>query len=89
MNVNFFGWVRDGVRRSVLLGIADAAEQLGSPDDKDDDSRLLLESLRGDARTLAAPRSRGGAKRKRLGRSLSDLQPKDNAAGADDAAKSE
>lgn len=30
-NMNFFGWIRDGVRQSVLLGVSDAVEQLGTP----------------------------------------------------------
>jgi hypothetical protein len=31
MSVNFFSWIRDGVRQSVLLGVSDAIEQLGTP----------------------------------------------------------
>lgn len=30
-NMNFFGWIREGVRQSVLLGVSDAVEQLGTP----------------------------------------------------------
>lgn len=30
-NMNFFGWIRDGVRQSVLLGVSNAVEQLGTP----------------------------------------------------------
>lgn len=31
MSVNFFEWIRGGVRQSVLLGVSDAIEQLGTP----------------------------------------------------------
>ena len=31
MSVNFFSWIREGVRQSVLLGVSDAIEQLGTP----------------------------------------------------------
>ena len=36
MNVNFFEWLRDGVRQSVLLGVSDAIEQIGTPADSDE-----------------------------------------------------
>jgi hypothetical protein len=31
MSANFFEWIRDGVRQSVLLGVSDAIEELGTP----------------------------------------------------------
>ncbi len=34
-NVGVFGWIREGVRRAVLLGFSDAVEQIGTADDKD------------------------------------------------------
>ena len=34
--VNFFSWIRDGVRQSVLLGVSDAVEQLGTPASTDE-----------------------------------------------------
>ena len=34
-NVGVFGWIREGVRRAVLLGFSDAVEQIGAADDKD------------------------------------------------------
>ena len=35
MNFNFFDWIRDGVRRSVLLGVSDAVETMGMPPDEE------------------------------------------------------
>ena len=29
--INFFDWIREGVKQSVLLGVSDAAEQIGVP----------------------------------------------------------
>ena len=31
MNFNFFGWIRDGVRDAVLLGVSDAVDEIGAP----------------------------------------------------------
>ena len=36
VNVNFFEWLRDGVRQSVLLGVSDAIEQIGTPADSEE-----------------------------------------------------
>ncbi len=32
-NLGLFQWIREGVRQSVLLGVTDALESIGSPDD--------------------------------------------------------
>ncbi len=77
---NFFRWVRDGVKQSVLLGVSDAIETIGSPDDPADlhpsMAALLQETS---ASRSGAPKivSRGGNSnnRKRLGRSLKDIEP--------------
>jgi len=76
--VNFFTWIRDGVRQSVLLGVSDAVEQLGSPASNED----IHPSVAGlfapkaaaglaESSTTGLPRNDNG--RKRLGRSLKDL----------------
>jgi len=87
-NMNFFGWIRDGVRQSVLLGVSDAIEQLGTPAateelhpsvagflhvDRNDGA-----SISGGQRLTATPGSSssgssGPKNRKRLGRSLKDI----------------
>ena len=74
--MNFFSWLRDGVRQSVLLGVSDAVEQLGTPN--------CNESLHPDVAGFlnlegsdTKPKLTGGRKttqgRKRLGKSLKDL----------------
>jgi hypothetical protein len=70
MNVNFFEWLRDGVRQSVLLGVSDAIEQIGTPADSDDlhpNVAALLQTESG-----GKPKGRSGG-RKRLGKSLKDM----------------
>lgn len=81
VNVNFFEWMRDGVRQSVLLGVSDAIEQLGTPADSDEIHPGVAAFLQSDKTekseetkrvgATAAPGS--GGNRKRLGRSLKDI----------------
>lgn len=68
--MNFFSWVRDGVRRAVLLGVSDAVGDLGTPPEGEDISRRLLEALRGGPPAIASDRN----PRKKLGRSLEQIQ---------------
>jgi len=76
MEFNFFQWVRDGVKQSVMLGVSDAIGQLGTPDS----GAPLHESLQRaigshpmPAPAVAAlPRSNG---RRRLGKSLKEIGP--------------
>ena len=77
-NVGVFGWIRDGVRRAVLLGFSDAVEQIGA-DEKDALHPKLQSLLReaprravSDARPVEALPSRN--ERKRLGRTLGQTQ---------------
>lgn len=71
MNVNFFEWLRDGVRQSVLLGVSDAIEQIGTPADSDDLHPNVAALLQGDA--PKSKRSKNSTSRKRLGKSLKDM----------------
>ena len=71
VGVNFFTWIREGVRQSVLMGVSDAIEHLGSPADGEQSSRKLLSFLRDDT-TPTPARGRKGQSR-RLGRSLKDI----------------
>ncbi len=66
---NFFSWVRDGIKQAVLLGVSDAVEQIGSPMDGDELNNQLGEALA----ITGGGRGRGGSKRKRLGRTLKDI----------------
>ncbi len=70
MNVNFFEWLRDGVRQSVLLGVSDAIEQIGTPADSDNLHPNVAALLQTEPATKT--KARGGS-RKRLGKSLKDM----------------
>lgn len=79
MNFNFFEWLRDGVRQSVLMGVSDAVEQIGTPDQSTEINPEFA-ALLGDApaTTTASKRkrvARKGTSRKRLGKSLQELNP--------------
>lgn len=104
MSMNFYSWIREGVRRAVLLGVSDAVEQLGAGEDQGELNQHLLAVLReapqrpalvaaaagggtlaiessaaaalleaDDEETAARRVQPLGAKRKRLGRSLSQV----------------
>ena len=44
--MNFFSWVRDGVRQAVLLGVSDAVGDIGTPPEGDDIGQRLLQVMR-------------------------------------------
>jgi hypothetical protein len=79
-NVGFFQWLRESVRRTVLLGFSDAVEQLGAASDGKEMNPQLLAVLRQQTAVAiehqpslsqsSAPRP----ERKRLGRSLDQLR---------------
>lgn len=77
-NAGFFGWLRESVRRSVLLGLSDAVEQLGAPADDAELHPQLAAMLRerSTAALEASParRAENRPERKRLGRSLEQLR---------------
>lgn len=76
--MSFFQWVREGVRQAVVLGFADAIEDVGQRSRDEDFGATLAQSLR-DRLTLAgeptviesAATSKG---RRRLGRTLDAIQ---------------
>ncbi len=72
MEYNFFTWIREGVKQAVLLGVSDAVEHIGAPPEGGSLNEHLLAGLRQDG--SAAQRIGGEAKRKRLGRSLKDIE---------------
>ncbi len=79
-NVGVFGWIREGVRRAVLLGFSDAVEQIGTADDKDALHPQLQSLLREAPRRLptenrAAEPALSRNDRKRLGRTLGQSLP--------------
>lgn len=76
--MGFFEWVREGVRQAVVLGLADAIEDVGTRSRDDDLGATLATSLR-DKLTTARPTSvvesaTTASGRKRLGRSLEGIR---------------
>jgi hypothetical protein len=72
--MNFFSWIRDGVRQAVLLGVTDAVGDIGTPVEGDDISQRLLQTLRTSQPTVIESPSHERVARKKLGRSLQQLQ---------------
>jgi hypothetical protein len=74
--MNFFNWIRDGVRSAVLLGVSDAVNDIGTPAQGEDIGRRLLEQARNSPaaltdETVTSPERQP---RKKLGRSLEQIQ---------------
>ena len=76
--MGFFAWLREGVRRAVLLGFSDAISEIGNRNETDDlgpklavawQQSLLVEH---GSTTLTAAGPPSG--RKRLGRSLAQMR---------------
>ncbi len=81
MGFNFFAWLRDGVRQAVLLGVTDAVQNLGTPREDDEINHRLLEMLQQGNSSAPSPQVTGGSgsrnsgqKRKKLGRTLGEIQ---------------
>jgi hypothetical protein len=83
MSMSFFQWVREGVRQAVVLGLADAVEDVGTRMRGEDLGPALAQSLR--ERLTVAPADSAhaavlesspaaGAPRRRLGRSLDGVR---------------
>jgi hypothetical protein len=75
VNFNFFNWLRDGVRQSVLMGVSDAVHHLGTPREGDDVQQRLTSFLQDQGSVAVAPRLADGAARRKLGRTLQDIHP--------------
>ncbi|MFN7731372.1 MAG: hypothetical protein ACK5OB_05695 [Pirellula sp.] len=84
-NFGLFQWIREGVKQSVLLGVSDAVEAIGTPETAPEYHPALQAFAKTPLHRLGAsatadspaPRlageSRGG--RKRLGKSLKEISP--------------
>ncbi len=81
--MSFFQWVREGVRQAVVLGLADAVEDVGTRMREEDLGPALAKTLR--ERLAVAPADAGGqtvlesaavepTQRRRLGRSIDGLR---------------
>lgn len=74
MNINFFTWIREGVKQAVLHGVNDAVGHLGAHHENDDMPQRLLEVIRNsDAASSATTRVEATPKPKKLGRSLDQI----------------
>ncbi len=73
MNFNFFDWLRLGVKQSILLGVSDAVDSLGTPSEDDQIGQQLLGFLSQDA-AAGKKRVGGSTRSKKLGRSLKQIQ---------------
>jgi hypothetical protein len=73
MNLNVFNWIREGVRQSVLAGVSDAIDQMGTAMDGDDLRPRLAEVLRRQGGGTADAPVVGESRPRRLGRTLKDL----------------
>lgn len=73
MQINLFQWVREGVRQSVLLGVADAVDDLGNPDGNGKFSKSIRDMARENA--IDAGLVSGTPNRRRLGKSLKEITP--------------
>jgi len=78
MQFNLFSWIREGVKRSVMLGVADAIDHVGTPA-TGQDLHNSLQNFRQNIETPLEPAAVGGGnskqpnRNKRLGRSLREL----------------
>ncbi len=73
VNFNFFNWLRDGVKQSVLMGVSDAVHHLGTPREGDDVQQRLTAFLQDQGTVAVAPRLTDASPRKKLGRTLQDI----------------
>lgn len=81
MEFNFFDWIRNGVKRSVLMGVSDAVEQMGMPAEESSSKDKILSFLQSDestkSQTTAGRRriagSSNGTPPRKLGRSIAEF----------------
>ena len=75
MGFNFFQWIRQGVRHSVISGVHDAVQDLGTPREGDDCQGRLMAFLQDGGASTPAPRLASDPSRnKKLGRTLQQIQ---------------
>ena len=72
VNFNFFSWLREGVKHSVLMGVSDAVEHLGTPREGDEVQQRLTAFLQAPAPSSPPPRL-ADASRRKLGRTLQEI----------------
>ena len=73
VNFNFFTWIREGVKQSVLMGVSDAVDHLGTPREGDEVRQRLTSFLQDQGPATADPRLTDASPRKKLGRTLQEI----------------
>ena len=80
MNFNFFDWMRNGVKESVLLGVSDAVTTMGMPPEESSKDKILGFLKNNSENEVPVRRIAGGnapTGTKKLGRSLNDIAAKE------------
>jgi len=81
MGMNFFSWIREGVRQAVLLGVTDAVDHIGTPPDGNDMGQRLLDVVRSTSPAPTAALTVDPPKRRKLGRTLEEIHASTDKAG--------
>jgi hypothetical protein len=81
MGMNFFSWIREGVRQAVLLGVTDAVDHIGTPPDGNDMGQRLLDVVRSTSPVPCPALTADPPKRKKLGRTLEEIHASTDKAG--------
>ena len=80
MSFNFFDWVRNGVKDSVLLGVSDAVNTMGMPHDDSTKDRILSflkHEVDNDIPVRRIANGTASTSKSKLGRSLNDIAVKE------------
>jgi len=79
MNFNFFDWLRNGVKDSVLHGVSDAVNTMGMPPEESNKDKILGFLKSNTENEPPARRINNGSSSnvKKLGRSLTDIAAKE------------
>jgi hypothetical protein len=82
MNFNFFEWIREGVKQSVLMGVTDAVTTMGAPHDDKTAKDKIMGFLQPETNeetpkrripsNITSPVATNNGKK--LGRSISDIR---------------
>ena len=79
MDFNFFEWIREGVKRSVLMGVSDAVEQMGAPHEPEAARDKIMAFLQSEAPSETSTSKRrvssSASGQRKLGRSISEIHP--------------
>jgi hypothetical protein len=81
MNFNFFEWMREGVKRAVLMGVTDAVATMGAPADDKTAKDKIMGFLQSDSpedniakrRIASTVTSTASTSSRKLGRSITEL----------------